>query len=148
MVKGGEIFLFEVSNVDIGKLPVSNTNIVPLALTGAEAALKSQQSNCHPTTGKDYELSLVSSVQFEAPPDHYSEPSALFASGITPVMTIFYPYSQSNSSIDASEIHLNCIKIVGSTAGETTDKPSEASGRIRGTVMGITVVLSIMILFA
>jgi hypothetical protein len=78
----------------------------------------------------------------------FSNPLESFQFGITPVVTISYPQSNaSNSSTNVSGIHLNCMKVVGSQVGATSDGHSAVSGRTHAGVMGLASILSFMVFY-
>ncbi|KAF5873737.1 uncharacterized protein Bfra_005201 [Botrytis fragariae] len=100
--------------------------------------------DCIPTTGENYELSLIHNTTSSSIVDvaHFALLSDLargeFYDGITPILTILWNVSSSNdtSSITASaESHLSCLKVVESTNGEIggdTSSPPKSEGSIMG----------------
>jgi hypothetical protein len=77
---------------------------------------------CHPTTGKNYSISLADSYSITGP----NETAFIgnFGTGITPIMTVFFPNVSSTtgattaiSSWGSPELHLTCMRTVGSLAG-------------------------------
>ncbi|TGO76500.1 hypothetical protein BELL_0152g00100 [Botrytis elliptica] len=100
--------------------------------------------DCIPTTGENYELSLIHNTTSSSIIDvtHFALLSDLakgaFYNGITPILTVLWNTSSSNdtSSITASaESHLSCLKVVESTNGEVggdTSSPPKSEGSIMG----------------
>ena len=108
-------------------------------MTGATAATTLKEGSCHPTTGKDYDVSLVASYRRISSPEYDQiEP---FQSGVTPIMTVFF--DQQSKSAAAPDVKLTCLKALTSTAGETTDtgsKNSKSSAfRVKMTRTGYTI---------
>jgi hypothetical protein len=75
---------------------------------------------CNPTTGANYSVSYVESFSMTAEP--VSTIIDPFLDGITPIMTVFLPatsnsenaviQNQSIPTLDGSELHLSCLKVV------------------------------------
>jgi hypothetical protein len=64
-------------------------NVLFRALTGPRAARPIKQGDCHPTVGKDYDLTLVASDHLTSPSRNSSELVPILF-GITPIMTVVY----------------------------------------------------------
>jgi hypothetical protein len=78
-----------------------------------------KQSNCHPTTGANYSISLVNTYQLATnPSSNIVEP---FKEGVTPILTVFYrPNStttDTNGQLKDPEFHLNCLRPVSHSVG-------------------------------
>ncbi|KAI9642416.1 hypothetical protein NHQ30_009221 [Ciborinia camelliae] len=85
-------------------------------LTGSNAPTPSQNSSdCHATTGEDYNLSFVHSTRFTGEIGKQVGVLNQFGHGITPILTVFYDmHGTTNTS---AETHLSCLKLVESTEG-------------------------------
>jgi hypothetical protein len=91
-------------------------------LTGLNFTGPSEQGDCHPTTGKNYSISLVDSYSITGPDEETFIGN--FLSGITPIMTIFFSNGPEITdgnvvagSLGPPGLHLTCMKAVGSLAG-------------------------------
>ncbi|KAF9700495.1 hypothetical protein EKO04_001233 [Ascochyta lentis] len=94
--------------------------IVAQHLTGISAPAKIEQKQCHPTTGRDYDLSLIASIRKEASGRELSKLAPIL-NAITPVMTII---SKGNDT----GVELSCLKLVEMKANQTVDsQPSKGS---------------------
>ncbi|TGO89844.1 hypothetical protein BPOR_0091g00100 [Botrytis porri] len=110
--------------------------------------------DCIPTTGENYELSLVHNTTSSSIVDvsHFALLSDLakgeFYDGITPILTVLWNTSSLNdtSSIIASaESHLSCLKVVESANGEVggdTSSPPISACSIMGLIPDLSVTIS------
>ncbi|KAL9108923.1 MAG: hypothetical protein Q9227_006319 [Pyrenula ochraceoflavens] len=98
-------------------------NILVKDLTGPTAAPLLRVGSCYPTTGTNYEFSLVESFRRASAPEYeLIEP---FESGVTPVLTAFY--NSTSDSFITPDVDLTCLKALTSTAGETNDISSKSA---------------------
>ncbi|KAL9637201.1 MAG: hypothetical protein Q9164_002345, partial [Protoblastenia rupestris] len=88
-------------------------DILVRPLTGGAAASPIKQGECHPTTGKDYNLTLAASNRVDAPSRNTTEVGAILF-GVTPIMTIVYKGDEPEPEID-----LSCLKTIGPKANTT-----------------------------
>lgn len=100
--------------------------------------------DCIPTTGENYELSLIHNTTSSSIADvsHSVLLSDLakgkFYDGITPILTVLWNTSSSNDTsfiATSAESHLSCLKVVESTNGEVggTSSPTKSEGSVMGT---------------
>lgn len=82
-------------------------------MSGKFASPHIEQSQCHPTTGKDYDLSLIASFRNETSGRELSQLSPILNS-ITPVMTVFRKDNETG-------VELSCLKLVDEQANQTVD---------------------------
>ena len=105
-------------------------------LTGVAAAPLVDQGDCHPTTGKDYNLALVASNRLSAPSRNITDITPILF-GVTPIMTIVY-----GGGVPDSDVDLSCLKTVGPKTNTTTNTKSAATGRHGGSsttlILGIS----------
>lgn len=90
-----------------------------LDLTGPSVAHAVNEGSCHPTTGDDYEVSLVASYRRVSEPIY--DRVMPFLSGVTPVMTAFFDFSTQNSTSATPDVQITCLKALTSTAGMTVE---------------------------
>jgi hypothetical protein len=81
------------------------------ALTGSPAPQPVDQAQCHPTTGKDYNMFLVQSSRQENIGRDSSQLSPII-DRVTPVMTVF-------AKDNKADVQLTCLRLVESKAGQT-----------------------------
>ena len=62
-------------------------------------------TDCHPTTQKDYNVSVVASSQVSIPKNSTDLPSALY--GVTPILTVVY-----GEKLQDPELDFTCIKVI------------------------------------
>ena len=98
-------------------------DILVRPLTGMAAAKPVKQGDCHPTTGKDYDLALVAANRINAASRNTSDLEAILF-GITPIMTVVYGGGVS----DDMEVDLSCLKTIGPKTN--TSSPNQASGAV------------------
>ncbi|KAM0134844.1 hypothetical protein ACHAO1_005451 [Botrytis cinerea] len=100
--------------------------------------------DCIPTTGENYELSLIHNTTSSSIADvsHSVLLSDLakgkFYDGITPILTVLWNTSSFNDTsfiATSAESHLSCLKVVESTNGEVggTSSPTKSEGSVMGT---------------
>ncbi|RDL36635.1 uncharacterized protein BP5553_05987 [Venustampulla echinocandica] len=111
------------------------------SLTGDKPLEKTDQSQCRPTTGQNYDLSLVTSQQQQSS-SRELEQLAPVLYAITPVMTIF-------RKGDDTKAGLTCLKLVESKANQTTDdtKPQGSSAGINTPFMAYFALVSLTLVF-
>lgn len=87
-------------------------------LTGATAAQPVKQGDCHPTVGKDYDLTLVASHRLISPSRGSKDLGAILF-GVTPIMTVVY-----GGGVPEAEVDMSCLKTI-TPKGDTTTKKSD-----------------------
>jgi len=111
--------------------------IVSKDLTGQGAGPEVPQGSCHPTTGPNYDLSLVESYSFASE----SEAGLIspWVSGVTPVMTVFSSDGSSSNSVPGSssqpDVQLTCLKTVGIDSSPTLVKGGATSLRLQHGIL-------------
>ncbi|KAH7327217.1 hypothetical protein BKA65DRAFT_64303 [Rhexocercosporidium sp. MPI-PUGE-AT-0058] len=106
--------------------------VKPLTGTGAAVPITSSQnstSNCWPITPREYDLSLVTSVQ--AAGDFSVETASTNFYGITPILTLFYPGN--GSLITKAEAQMTCMKTVGPSASKNETKSDNDNSEDKGS---------------
>ena len=93
-------------------------DILARPLTGLNASQPVTQESCHPTTERDYSLTLVAANRVNITSRNTKDlESVLYA--ITPIMTIVY-----GDAVKDVEVDLACLKTVGPKNQTTTKKDS------------------------
>ncbi|KAH6633606.1 hypothetical protein C7974DRAFT_375667 [Boeremia exigua] len=94
---------------------ITARGLTTAALTGSSAPAPIEDPKCHPTTGDDYALRLVSSSR-QTPQSRESEHLDPIVNAVTPVMTLFAKEGE-------AEVGLTCLKLVEGRKGQTVDEP-------------------------
>ncbi|PGH27134.1 hypothetical protein AJ80_01090 [Polytolypa hystricis UAMH7299] len=95
--------------------PESWGKITAKQLVGSHSPSALDQTNCHPTAEKDYDISLVSSHQRHSSMEYRDIKDVL--KEVSPLMTFFYALNQPNSTADSGilsgpEASLSCLRAV------------------------------------
>lgn len=90
-------------------------------LTGATAVRPVKQGDCHPTVGKNYDLSLVASNRLTSPSRNSTDLSPILF-GVTPIMTVVY-----GGGVPEAGVDMSCLKTIGPNGDTTTKKVGGAA---------------------
>ncbi|KAL9101494.1 MAG: hypothetical protein Q9163_003242 [Psora crenata] len=118
-------------------------DVLARPLTGLNATQPIRQGECHPTTGQDYNLTLVAANRLNATPYKPRDTEDILF-GITPIMTVVY-----GDPMPEIQIDLSCLKIVGPNQNTTSRKDSGVSARSdarSATLLFATIYLSASLL--
>ncbi|KAL9129499.1 MAG: hypothetical protein Q9217_002059 [Psora testacea] len=115
--------------------------ILARPLTGTNASQPLKPGNCHPMSGKGYNLTLVAVNRVNTPSRYVTDIKPVLF-GITPLMTVIYGDQMRDPQVD-----LSCLKTIGPKRDNNTKKDSGTSGGSEGIsavlLLGI-VVLSVI----
>lgn len=96
-------------------------------ITGSNAPPRIPEGSCHPSTGKNYAISLVDTYNITG--NDSSTVIDPFADSITPIMTAFFSSGtgdqEKSGTLDMLDVGLTCMKIVDS---QDLSSPNVQSG--------------------
>lgn len=98
--------------------------IIARPLTGVDAQQPVRQGACHPTTGKDYDLTLSAASRLNATSRNNKDIRPVLL-GITPIMTTVY-----GGRLRDVEVDLTCLKTVGEKQNTATVKSGGVNIRV------------------
>ncbi|KAF1357552.1 hypothetical protein EJ07DRAFT_157552 [Lizonia empirigonia] len=98
--------------------------ILATPLSGSSSPAPLPQSPCHPTTGRNYTLSLIASTR--------TTTTSRAVSHLGPILNAIHPVMTLVRGANETRAQLSCLKLVEQEAGQTLDAPRPEKGGAEG----------------